>query len=52
MMKAPQNRFLLELDKLRRDVNREILQPRIDSVNIERFRPIITAVAHARADYV
>ena len=52
MMKAPQNRFLLELDKLRRDVNREILQPRIDTITIERFRPIITAVAHARADYV
>jgi len=29
-MKALQNRFLLELDKLRCDVNREILQPRID----------------------
>lgn len=52
MMKAPQNRFLLELDKLRRDVNREILQPRIDTMTIERLRPIITAVAHARADYV
>lgn len=51
-MKAPQNRFLLELDKLRRDVNRDILEPRIGTMNIERFRPIITAVAHARADYV
>lgn len=52
MMKAPQNRFLLELDKFRSDVNREILGPRIDTMTIERFRPIITLVAHARADYM
>ncbi len=52
MMKAPQNRFLLALDKLRSDVNHEILQPRINTITIERFRPIVTAVAHARADYV
>lgn len=51
-MKAPQNRFQLELDKLRRDVNRAILQPRIETMTIERYRPIVTAVAHARADYV
>lgn len=51
-MNTQQNRFLLELDKLRRDVNRDILGPRIGSMTIERLTPIITAVAHARADYL
>lgn len=51
-MKAPQNRFLLELEKFRYDINHDILKPRIDNLTLEQLRPVLTAVAHARADYV
>lgn len=51
-MNSPQSRFLLELDKLRRDVNRQILTPRIDKLNIDQIRPVVTAIAMARADYI
>lgn len=51
-MKAPQNRFLLELEKFRYDINHEILKPRIESLTLEQLRPVLSAVAHARADYI
>lgn len=51
-MKTPQNRFLLELDRLRRDINRQVLKPRIDDLDLTKLTPVINAVAHARADYV
>lgn len=50
-MKAPQNRFLLELEKFRYDINHAILKPRINNLSLEQLRPVLTAVAHARADY-
>ncbi|MEM1145876.1 MAG: hypothetical protein AAGI88_25165 [Pseudomonadota bacterium] len=46
------SRLLLELEKLRRDINREIMNPAIDEVSIEDFRPIITIVARARLRYL
>lgn len=51
-MKTPQNRFLLELEKFRYDINHAVLKPRINDLHIEQLRPVLTAVAHARADYV
>lgn len=51
-MSTDNNRLLLELDRHRRDINREIINPRIPELRLEELRPVLTMVAQARADYV
>ena len=51
-MSNAHSRFLMQLDAVRRDINREVLSPRIDSVSLEQVKPMLRAVAHARAEYV
>lgn len=51
-MSNSHTRFLMELDAVRRDINREVLSPRIDTVSIDMLKPMLKAVAHARAEYV
>ncbi|MBR9827835.1 MAG: hypothetical protein GYB41_04195 [Oceanospirillales bacterium] len=51
-MSTDNNRLLLELDRYRRDINREIINPRIPELNLADLKPVLTMVAHARADYV
>lgn len=46
------NRLLLELEKLRRDVNREIMNPAIAELSVETMRPVITMAAQARRAYL
>ena len=46
------SRLLLELEKLRRDINRETLNPPIPELTIEDLRPIITLAAQARLSYL
>lgn len=46
------NRLLLELEKIRRDVNRDIMNPAIPELSVSALRPIITMVARARLSYL
>lgn len=46
------NRLLLELEKIRRDINREIMNPAIPELSVESMRPIITIAARARLSYL
>lgn len=46
------NRLLLELEGLRKDVNRAIINPLVPELALDDLKPIISMVAYARADYV
>lgn len=46
------NRLLLELEKIRRDINREIMNPAIPELSVESIRPVITMAARARLSYL
>jgi len=46
------NRLLLELERLRKDINRNIINPLVPELALHDLEPIITMVARARADYV
>ncbi|GAB5412822.1 MAG: hypothetical protein Cons2KO_04250 [Congregibacter sp.] len=46
------NRLLLELEKMRRDINREIMNPAIPELKVDALRPIITMAARARLAYL
>lgn len=46
------NRLMLELEKVRREINRSIINPIIPELSLEDLKPILTMVAHARAAYV
>lgn len=46
------NRFLMELDLARREINRKVLSPNIQSIGVEEMKPTMRAVAHARAAYI
>ncbi|WP_439101794.1 hypothetical protein [Congregibacter sp.] len=45
-------RLLLELEKIRRDVNREIMNPAIPELSVEDIRPVITMASRARLSYL
>lgn len=45
-------RLLLEIDKTITDINRNIINPRIDDLTIAELSPLIEMVATARADYL
>lgn len=46
------NRFLLELEKTRRDINREIMNPEVQPLGIEDLTPVVALAAKARLDYL
>ncbi|MBT00002.1 MAG: hypothetical protein CMI01_15170 [Oceanospirillaceae bacterium] len=46
------NRLLLELEKTRREINRDIINPQFPELALEDLQPLLTMVAHARAAYV
>ena len=46
------NRLLLELEGLRKEVNRGIINPLVPELALNDLDPIIRMVARARADYV
>ncbi|RRJ84264.1 hypothetical protein [Aestuariirhabdus litorea] len=52
MHTSDSNRLLLELEKKRRDINRAIINPRIDELSLDDLEPILSMVANARADYL
>ncbi|MHA7878677.1 MAG: hypothetical protein ACX931_02725 [Saccharospirillum sp.] len=51
-MTVDNNRLLLELDKRRRDINRDILNPAIPELSLEDLDPVLTMVANARLAYI
>ncbi|SFX11930.1 hypothetical protein [Marinospirillum alkaliphilum] len=46
------NRLLIELETLRKSINRDIINPMVPELALEDLRPLLTMVARARADYV
>lgn len=51
-MTIDSNRLLLEFEKLRREVNRSVINPAIPDLNLKSLQPLITLVAEARRDYL
>ncbi|MCL6417682.1 hypothetical protein MIB92_18630 [Aestuariirhabdus sp. Z084] len=51
-MHTDSNRLLLELEKVRRDINREVINPAIKELSLDSLQPILKMVARARASYV
>jgi hypothetical protein len=52
-MSTPEsNRLLLELEKIRRDINRDILNPAIPELSIDDIKPVVTMAARARLAYL
>ncbi len=51
-MAIDNNRLLLELEKYRREINRDIINPQIPELQLEDLKPLLTLVAHARAAYL
>lgn len=45
-------RLLLEVEKIRRDVNRDIVNEGIPELHVEDIRPIEEMIATARRDYL
>ncbi|MBX2881214.1 MAG: hypothetical protein KTR32_14820 [Granulosicoccus sp.] len=46
------SRLLMELDKYRREVNREKINPTLAAVELDTFLPVIKICAEARANYI
>jgi len=51
-MNRDNNRLIIELDKHRRQVNREKINPTIASADIDTFIPVVNLCAKARAEYI
>lgn len=51
-MAMDNNRLLMQLDKFRREINREIINPELPELSVEDLKPMLRMVAHARAQYV
>ncbi|MDY6890573.1 MAG: hypothetical protein SVU24_03085 [Pseudomonadota bacterium] len=51
-MSQDNNRLLLELEKRRRDINREIINPKIPELSLDSLEPVLSMVAQARAAYI
>lgn len=51
-MPVDNNRLLMELDKFRREINRDVINPVFPELSIEDIKPMINMVAQARASYI
>ncbi len=51
-MNRDNNRLMLQLEQLRRSVNREVINPEFLSLTLDQLTPIVTMVAEARAAYI
>ncbi len=45
-------RFLLELEKTIKEINRQEIDPKFAELNMDSIVPVMTMVAKARADYL
>ncbi|WP_426416649.1 hypothetical protein [Aestuariirhabdus sp. LZHN29] len=52
MHTSESNRLLMELEKRRRDINRDIINPRVAELCLDDLAPMLTMVANARAEYL
>jgi hypothetical protein len=46
------NRLLIELERIRKEINREVINPLVPELALADLAPLLTMVANARADYV
>ncbi|MCV6588598.1 MAG: hypothetical protein OIF57_06175 [Marinobacterium sp.] len=46
------NRLLMELERHRRLINRDIIDEAVPELTLSRLEPMLRMVAHARADYI
>ena len=51
-MSRDNSRLLMELDKHRREINRDQINPTLSSVNIDNLLPVVNVCAKARAMYI
>lgn len=51
-MAIDNNRLLLELEKQRREINRNIINAAIPELSLEALNPMLTMVAQARKNYL
>ncbi|UJJ30674.1 hypothetical protein [Halopseudomonas maritima] len=51
-MTIDSNRLLLELEKLRREINRNVINPAIPELSIDALTPLLNMVAQSRKAYL
>ena len=51
-MNRENNRMMLEIERLRRSINRDIIGPQISELTLAGLTPVVTMVAEARAAYI
>lgn len=51
-MPIDHNRFLMEQDKLRREINREVMQPAFKQLSRAELEPLLRVVANSRLAYI
>lgn len=51
-MPTPQNRMLIELERMMREINREVINPQFEELATDDLAPALRMVAHARARYI
>lgn len=51
-MPIDNNRLIMELEKNRRDVNRETINPAFKVLKLDAIEPVIALCAKARSDYI
>ncbi|WP_114418216.1 hypothetical protein [Marinospirillum perlucidum] len=51
-MQTMKNRMLIELERIRKDINREVINPLVPELSLADLGPLLTMVANARAQYV
>jgi len=51
-MSQDNNRLLLELEKQRRDINRDLINSKIPELSLEGLKPVLAMIAQARAAYI
>jgi len=51
-MNQQNNRLLVELEHSMRTINREVINPEIQSLTLDDLRPMLSLVANARARYI
>lgn len=51
-MSRDSSRLIMELDKYRREINREHINPTLPAVDMETLSPVVKVCARARASYI
>jgi len=51
-MSMDNNRLLLEIDAVRSELNRQVINPLFSDLTVDALTPVMTMVAHARAAYL